>query len=140
QSPQGTWEGIVLNVLADMEGGVTALATLALLNCGVKPEDPAVAKALEYLRTVKPKKTYVVGLQTMVFAEAREKRDVPRIQENADWLIKTALGGCQVGKLQGWSYPGNQIADNSNTQYALLGLYAAKQAGATIDEEVWKAI
>ena len=32
---------------------------------------------------------------------------------------------------------GNSIADNSNTQYALLGLYAAKQAGAKIDDSVW---
>src|SRR5262245_17720261 len=62
QSPQGTWEGVVLNVLADMDGGQTALATLALLNCGVKPDDPAVEKSLEYLRKLPPKKTYVVGL------------------------------------------------------------------------------
>src|SRR5439155_5283038 len=44
------------------------------------------------------------------------------------------------GDLEGWSYPGNQIADNSNTQYALLGLYAAKQAGATIEDRHWTAI
>src|SRR5262245_39107331 len=56
QSPQGTWEGIVIQVLADMEGGSTALATLGLLNCGVKPDDPAVAKALEYLTSLPPKK------------------------------------------------------------------------------------
>src|SRR5262245_54827818 len=69
EQKQGKWEGIVLNFVADMEGGVTALATLALLNCGEKPESPAVAEAIKYLRTVNPKKTYVVGLQTMVFAE-----------------------------------------------------------------------
>src|SRR5262249_61295653 len=40
----------------------------------------------------------------------------------------------------GWSYPGNAVADNSNTQYALLGLYAAKQAGAKIDERISKQI
>src|SRR4051794_36718147 len=37
---QGNWEGIVLQYLADMEGGSTALVTLALLNCGEKPDDP----------------------------------------------------------------------------------------------------
>src|SRR5262249_18260668 len=30
--------------------------------------------------------------------------------------------------------------DNSNTQYALLGLYAARLGGAKIDVEIWKAI
>lgn len=142
QSPQGTWEGVVIGVLADMEGGQTALATLALLNCGVKSDDPAVKKALDYLASLPPKKTYVVGLSNLVFAEARpNEKYLPRIQKNADWLIESAIGfRGGAGTLEGWSYPGNQIADNSNTQYALLGLYAAKQAGATIDDKVWKAI
>ena len=35
---------------------------------------------------------------------------------------------------------GPESGDNSNTQYALLGLYAAKQAGAKIDDAVWKEI
>ena len=134
QTKQGNWEGVVLNLLADLEGGVTALTTLALLNCGVKPTEAEMARALEYLRTLPPKKTYVVGLQNMVFAEAREKKDLPLIQRNADWLISKGLGW-QInaqskvvgGELKGWSYPGASVADNSNTQYALLGLYAAKQ-------------
>lgn len=147
QSPQGNWEGIVLNVLADMEGGVTSLVTLALLNSGVKPTDPVVAKSLTYLRGLRPKKTYVVGLQTMVFEQAREKKDLPRIQQNAEWLIEHGIGWntdgnhrVTGGDLAGWSYPGNQFADNSNTQYALLGLYAAKEAGAQIDKSVWEGI
>lgn len=138
QTPQGTWEGIVITFLADMEGGATALVTLALLNCGVKPEDPAVAKALEYLHSLPPRKTYVVALQNLVFLETRKEKYKPRIQENADWLINNAVN--RTRGRDGWSYPGNTVADNSNTQYALLGLYAAKQAGAKIDDEVWKGI
>jgi hypothetical protein len=139
QRAGGDWEGIVLNFLADMEGGATGLATLALLNCGEKPDDPRMVKALDYLRKLPPKKTYVVGLQNMVFAEARQPKDLPLIQRNADWLIDKAIG-LKAGQLEGWSYPGNTVADNSNTQYALLGLYAAKHAGARIDDTVWKAI
>ena len=141
QSPQGNWEGIVLNFLADMEGGATALVTLALLNCGEKPDDPAVARALDYLRSLPPKKTYVVGLQNMVFAEVRQAKDLPTIQKNVDWLIQKAIGYREgAGRLEGWSYPNNAVSDNSNTQYALLGLYAAKQAGAKIEDRHWRAI
>jgi hypothetical protein len=141
QNPQGNWEGIVLNILAGLDGGATSLVTLALLNCGVKPEERSVSRALDYLRTLPPKKTYVVALQTMVFAEARQAKDLPRIQENANWLVNTAIGYQNgQGQLEGWSYPAAQIADNSNTQYALLGLYAAKQAGAKIDPRIWKEI
>ncbi len=148
QNPQGNWEGIVIGFLADMEGGSTALVTLALLNCGVKKDDPAVDRAIKYLRKLSetPKKTYVVALCNLVFAEVRDPKDQPLVQKNADWLIKTGLGwrvdaeGRVTGKLEGWSYPQNQISDNSNTQYALLGLYAAKQSGAKISDDVWKAI
>lgn len=139
QTPRGDWEGIVLNFLADMDGGATALVTLALLNCGERLDDPAVAKAMDYLRRLEPKKTYVVGLQNMVFAEARQAKDLPKIQRNVNWLVEHAIG-LKAGQLEGWSYPGNMVADNSNTQYALLGLYAAKQAGAQIDDSVWNAI
>jgi len=138
---QGNWEGVVLQFLADMEGGTTALVTLSLLNCGEKPDDPQIAKALDYLAGLPPRKTYVVGLQNMVFAEARRPKDLAVIQRNADWLIEKALGYQNgAGKLNGWSYPGNNLPDNSNTQYALLGLYAAKQAGAKIEDRHWKAI
>src|SRR5436190_1697139 len=46
QSPQGNWEGVLLNVVAEMDGGVTGLATLALLVGGEKPTEPHVARAL----------------------------------------------------------------------------------------------
>jgi hypothetical protein len=146
QFPDGTWEGGWLPILTDMKGGATALVTLALLNCGLKPEDRTVARALDWLRTLPPEKTYVVGLQNMVFAEARQAKDLPLIQRNADWLIARGIGwkvdGGKVvgGRLEGWSYPLNNAGDNSNTQYALLGLYAAKLAGAKIDDSVWTAI
>jgi hypothetical protein len=143
QNPQGNWEGLALTLVADMEGGSTALITLALLNCGKKPDDPAMAKALDYLAGLPPRKTYVVGLQNMVFAEAHRPKDLPIIQRNADWLVEKAIGyKGGGGELLGWSYgqTGGTLADNSNTQYALLGLYAAKQAGAKIEDKHWTAI
>jgi hypothetical protein len=135
---KGNWEGVVLGTLGDQVGGQTALATLALLNAGVKPGEPAVKRAIEFLRDLPPKKTYVVGLTTMVLAEARDSSDLTRIQRNADWLIANAM--YQNGKLVGWSYPLNIVPDGSNTQYAVLGLYAAKQAGAKVEDRHWAAI
>jgi hypothetical protein len=138
----GHWEGVLLKNLADMDGGTTALAVLALLNSGEKVDDPTVKGGLDYLRKITPTKTYVVALQTMALSEAqvlsRDKKDLPLIARNVEWFETTALRG--GGKLQGWSYPGNTIADNSNTQYAMLGLYAAKVAGAKVDDALWKEI
>ena len=143
QSKGGEWEGLVLGAIAGLKGGVTSLATLALINSGAKPggakpADAAVDKALLYLRNLTPEKTYVRALQTMVFAEARQPKDLPKIVENVQWFEKNAI--YKGGKLEGWSYPGNEIADNSNTQYALLGLYAAKTAGVKVEDKLWSEI
>src|SRR5205823_12172842 len=85
QTPAGNWEidGIIA---ASRPGGETALVLLALLNAGVKPDDPAVDRGLKFLRTVAPHDTYVVGLQTMVFAAAGKPADLVLIQRNVDWL------------------------------------------------------
>jgi hypothetical protein len=137
QGPQGNWEGLVLAFLADMDGGATALVTLSLLEAGVPADDPAVKKALDYLATLPPKKTYVVSLQTQVLARADAKKYAEHIQKNADWLIDTALGFKKDGRLEGWSYPGNTVSDNSNTHFAVFGLHAAAKAGAKIDPKLW---
>lgn len=134
------WESFVIKSLTGMEGGITALATLALLNCGVKADDEVVSKALAYLRKLEPQKTYVVALCNLCLAEVREPKDQARIKANTDWLLKTAVR--ENGKIVGWSYPDPGIVrvDASNTQYALLGLYAAKVAGVKIDDDEWKQL
>lgn len=138
QKPQGNWEGIVIGFLADMEGGSTALVVFGLLEAGVPANDPAVAKAVDYLVTLDPKKTYVVSLQTQVLARVDARKHAVRIQANADWLLKQALR--KGDRLEGWSYPQNNIADGSNTHFAVVGLHAAAQAGAKVDAKVWKEI
>ena len=136
---KGDWE--IDTVSAAWPGGESSLALLALLNSGVDPRDPIIDRGLQYLRTVDPQHTYVVGLQTMVFAVAGRAEDKERIQRNADWLIKNRV--FREKQFVGWSYgKGRNFggSDNSNTQYALLGLHEAHLAGATIDKEVWESI
>jgi len=138
------WENDTLNLL--QPGGSSCLAMLALLTAGVPADDPAVKRGLDYILKLKPQHTYVVGLQTMVLAELGDVKYQFDIQRNVIWLLDAAVtsGGKlgQGGKLQGWSYTANSgnRADNSNTQYALLGLWAGRQAGATVDKAVWDAI
>jgi Domain of unknown function (DUF4159) len=133
------WENEV-NIPTQMTGGTTSLVLLALLNCDVRPDDPVVQRGLEYLRAVEPQFTYVVGLQTMVFAQVGDPKDMPRIQRNVDWLVRARR--MDGDTLLGWSYTEGQGggADNSNSQYALLGLHAGRQAGASVSQAVWQSI
>src|SRR5262245_11610940 len=141
QRPGGDWErGAQLAGIGGTTGGPSCLCMLALLNADVPPSDPVIQLGLKYLRTIPPSGTYVVGLQTMVFAEAKEPQDKVLIERNAKWLVEAASR--QNGRFIGWSY-GMAFkggSDNSNTQYALLGLHAAKQAGIKIDDKTWEEI
>lgn len=132
QLDDGTWKemGVV-------QGGVTALCTLSLLNAGVPISDPALQKALTQVRKIDGKWTYVVALQTMVLCAAEPEKDGDLIRRNVLYLTsnqnrdeKTA--GC-------WGY--NDRAgrgDNSNAQFALLALHEAERAGVPTNEATWR--
>lgn len=127
QRDNGSWE---LNVGdTSNPGGATSLALLALLTAGHDPKSEVIQKGLKYLREVPPSKTYVVGLQTMVFAPFADNREYRELVErNVRWLIASQSD-------TGWSYhKGGTPDDNSNTQYALLGLHAAVEAGIKVDK------
>ena len=119
--------------------------TLALLASGEQPETASIRKATGYLRDFTPnvlRSTYAISLQTMVFAAADPVRDRSRIVANVDWLDRAQI---KPGNPQPW--PGswgytdsnrNRPGDNSNTQYALLGLHAASEVGVPVNPSVWE--
>src|SRR5262249_43445699 len=125
-------------------GGMSALATLSLLYAGVSPDDEIIQRSLKEMRKMEPdggSRTYVVSLQTMVYALANQPEDKDRIQRHVTWLVEARIA--RNGKLQGWTYGkggGNNTADNSNTQYAVLGLHEGFQAGAKVDPAIWEEI
>jgi hypothetical protein len=121
-------------------GGVSALCTLALLESGESPDSPAVQRALSYLRGLgEPSATYTAALQIMAFCAADPKKDLLLIRRNAEWLAETQIAaGPAAGS---WTYGRVGKAgfgDNSNSQFALLGLYEAEQVGVEIDPLVWQ--
>jgi hypothetical protein len=134
------WENDTLTVL--QAGGSSSLALLALLESGVKVDDPVVRRGMPYLRSLEPKHTYVVSLQTQVLCKANRKEDADLIKRNVKWLEDAAQRNAQ-GELIGWTYtnaPGNR-ADNSNSRYAVSGLYAAHKVGfKTKKVDFWKDV
>jgi hypothetical protein len=113
--------------------GASALAMLALLTAGEPVNEEKVRAGLAHLRTVKPEATYTVALQTMVFAMAGQPEDLKLIQRNVDWLANARTA-------KGWGYSAKSGGDNSNTQYALLGIHEGLRAGATVDKAVLEEI
>ncbi|MBU4273223.1 MAG: DUF4159 domain-containing protein [Planctomycetes bacterium] len=134
QRADGSW----IDALG-FEGGISSLSALALLNSGVAPDDETMQKALIYLRKIKSEKTYVVALQTMVFARAEPEKDRLLIRSNVKWLEGNQIA---AGPYKGaWTYstcPGcSGEGDNSNAQFALLALHEAERVGVPANSRTW---
>jgi hypothetical protein len=137
QKPNGAWQDYDLR----HRGGTTAIAVLALLNAGVPADDVVIKKGLVYLEGVQKPSTYARSLQTMAFVECGKPEYLERINNNVKHLLGTAKR--TDGKLVGWSYDISNTelnVDNSNTQYALLALWVAKQSGIDIDPKFWEEV
>ena len=141
QFRDGSWA----DVEKDAKTGMTSLVLLALFAAGEKVGSPAIDKALELLRRFGPddlRSVYAISLQTMALAAAGDERDRERIAENSRWLERAQIkpGGRSSG-LGSWTYSipdaAARLGDNSNSQYALLGLAAAGEAGVPVDPIVW---
>ncbi|MEW4569128.1 DUF4159 domain-containing protein [Tautonia sp. JC769] len=126
------------------ETGTTSLAALALMTAGVPPDDPTIVNALAFLEQYSARRlgqVYTVSLQTMAFAAADPDRYRVRLNENVKWLEGAQiLPEDRVDGVGAWSYTiqKGQSADNSNAQYALLGLNAAAEVGIPVDDRVWQ--
>ena len=140
QRSNGSW----VDVEESARTGMTSLATLALLTAGESADSEPIRRALEYLRKFDPGQldsVYSVSLQTMVFAAARPREDIIRIQSNVDWLQEAQIVPGDHAPWPGsWSYKMSKTerGDNSNAQYALLALNAASEVGVRVRPEVWK--
>ena len=156
QRADGSWAPT--KELLEHRLGQTALATLACLKGGLTIRDPGILKAFAWMRTQKLGKTYDVGILLMALhalyssmddrtaaevdqygrrkikdpcATAMSKADRAWMQKCVDFLLEHQEGGH-------WRYPENG-QDISNTQYALLGLWAASRCGFKIPSAAWRA-
>ena len=135
QKPDGTWEAMRSS---NKSAGATALVMLALANSGVPTTDPALTRSLGWMRTQEPDETYSVALQTMILAMLAPETDRAILERNVGWLERAQV---KQGPATGsWSYKQNEgrgIGDNSNSQFALLGLHEAARAGVPVSQDTW---
>lgn len=138
--------------------GVTALVVYTMLKCDVPVDDKHVVKGLAYILAKDPEGTYSASLVAMALATAIEKArakkkttdQLPKwqakLQQIADILVASQKKG------GGWHYdiklktgtgvqaPGQNLDnyDFSNTQFAVLGLRAAANAGSKVPRIAWE--
>ncbi len=136
QRPDGSWSTDGNGGEGDYPTGVTSITLLSLLNTGSTFKDPVVRKALGKIRKSDPDKTYEVSLALMALVTAKDptsSSDAAKIRIWAEWLEQAQHSS------GGWHYGSKPFgADGSNSQFAILALHEAAEAGVPIDRQVWE--
>lgn len=129
-------------VAGTQETGESALAALALSKAELPASDPAVAAAVARVRrrfngsTYQPERSggsdvYEAGVICLAFANVDPVGLKAEIEAAARYLMSAQKAkGC-------WDYSGRESGDTSISQYAVLGLWEAENAGVDIPPRVW---
>ena len=143
----GTWER-VYNAEHRYTGGETSLILYALLNVGqgindprLKPHAPELQAANKFLTTLKPKTTYVASMQVSALTSLPPKPEYTNaIQRSLKLLIdgQYKCGGHNYNVGQNFNRDPERMLDASNTQYGLLGTWAAFNVGGAVPAGYWK--
>ncbi|MBK8979667.1 MAG: hypothetical protein IPM29_27525 [Planctomycetes bacterium] len=145
----------------DHIGGELALVLLTLVKAGLPCDDELLQRGFRELRAREHRDSYTLGVALMaleaLYADPNERdhlasglldrpqpRDVPAedralMTEWAQRLLGNRDSSVDPAYLSRWTYTGGPYYDNSNTQYALLGLYSASLCGVEITPTVWWA-
>ena len=102
--------------------GQTALAVMAFRSAGLAADDPAVRRAVSYLLDHQgegQQGVYQTSLKIMALESLDPKAYKGQIEAGAHYLIRAQQGS------GGWSYTERGQTDNSNSQFAVLGLNSA---------------
>src|SRR5215216_6068575 len=127
-------------------GGLTAMATYALLAAEQNPQDKRLAEAITWLlKQDGITGTYAVGLRAQVWQFLPEKhpqRNLIRaaVKRDRDLLLGGMYDKPKQENFGFYGYFPKQGGhyDRSNSQYAVLGMWAAEQAGAEVPTKFWE--
>ncbi|HVT88350.1 MAG TPA: DUF4159 domain-containing protein [Tepidisphaeraceae bacterium] len=129
---------------SDNEGGNTALVTLALLSSGESHQSPALTKAIRYLKRIHPENvrhaTYSIALRACVYSMLPEALRKEELKADLRWLQHDMI---ENGDRRGMYSYGGMVGfggDYSNSQYGVLGVWYAAQAGLEVPIDYWKKV
>jgi hypothetical protein len=132
QQRDGAWNGRGHQV------GETALAGLALLAAGDRPDSPPIVAASRVVRRLVAveNSTYDVSLAVMFLNQLSERMDSELIRALGQRLVR---GQCADGS---WTYSVDARAssgDNSNAQFGVLACWICRRHGAEVDRAILAA-
>ena len=135
----GNWE---TTALADLDkgpaspeggqwGGLTSIATYALLAAGESPSEPRIKAAIEWLKKADIKGVYALGLRLQVWHYlCRKHKDEARpfIERDAKLLLLALNSKGDAMGFYHYLVTPTGSYDHSVSQYGILGIWAAAEA------------
>jgi len=118
--------------------GPTALAAYALMECDVSPQNPQIAKALEWLGEQKEDHTYSLALRANAWLAANRTTKAKYIRP-LEKDVGVLVSATRTGAYHYLAKPQNTWC-NSNSQYGVLGLWAGVQGNVELPTEIWKRV
>ncbi len=121
-------------------GGMTAIATYALLSAGEDPRGEKLKPAIDWLKKADLRGVYAISLRAQVWTMVPPDDSVrTAIRNDRDLLLKA---GCTKGNSIGFFGYGTETpkdqSDKSVSQFAVLGLWSLSQAGAEVPGNAWR--
>ena len=128
-------------------GGRTALYLYALLAAGEDPQGPRVTETLKWLSAAKMSGTYAVALRANVWdmlgPGSKYRR---RLREDVDKLVLGTTAPGMYGYFLLTPVQKSDTArryayyDNSNSQIAVLGVWAGQRSGIPVARKYWQQV
>src|SRR5262245_316867 len=158
RNADGSFQPLLKDGTPFWQVGMASLCGLALLASGDTRDDPGIKATTEYLKKRDAEEkvggtrtTYGTGILLMFlteihrakpkagpYAKAAKKDPCNLSKDVMAWVQDLASWLCSVQKDDGWwRYPHTPPPDLSNTQYALLGLRAARDCGADVPQSAF---
>jgi len=124
-------------------GGVTALATYALLVAGVPWHDETIHRAVDYLAEHPLPGTYSRSLRAAVWTHLTRQTVEPRLarryrkllQDDVSWLVRTL----KPDGFHGYDAEGTG-GDHSCSQFGVLGVWIGESAAAEVPQAHWEKV
>jgi hypothetical protein len=150
QKPNGSWEesdkpdenSQPPYLTGGQFGGRTTICTYALLAAGESHQDPRLVKAIDWLKKLDARGTYVLGVRCNVWLLLPPTPELRTLMRND--LQKLLAAMKTQGEARGMfdylnSGPGGTYS-HSRSQYAVLGVWAAAQSGLEVPDSFWSIV
>lgn len=144
RNPDTLWENQRYPHNNQNAGGISALAVYALLAAGESPQEERMAQTLDMLDQIEMTGTYSLAIRANIWAMiGGDEQNMRRLRRD----VRLLLRGVQTEELPsagGYTYScaerGPTSYDNSNSQFAVLGVWAGLRHDIEIPAEYFRLV